>query len=338
MKKKWIVAVMCALTVLTGVIALSACNDSTGNEHVGVSGIKLNMSEGVCAVNDKLMLMAEVEPKNADNDKIIWESTDPEVASVDNKGTVSAVKAGQVTITATTDEGKYQKKCIVIVGDVLASPDFEEGATGFGTTRFKTAAEAVSAAPKGGSVVLLAGDYGEQLELTQDIKIKGAGKATLSQIKCADGISVEIEGIGFKNESYPKENEGVITLSGGRLTLKECTFEVVSAEARVGGYAVFVSQNAELVSIQKCEFTNYRYAAYLKNTGGVITVKNNKLTRCDVGIGVNIKVGTVPTSEENYTVSGEVSGNEYIDVNEKTQYVYGGERPQDFNFAEHPGK
>ncbi|WP_373855380.1 Ig-like domain-containing protein [Desulfocucumis palustris] len=60
-------------------------------------------------------LEAEVIPDDAANKKIIWTSTKPEVATVDNKGVVTPVTEGTTTIKATTLDGKKSANCKVTV-------------------------------------------------------------------------------------------------------------------------------------------------------------------------------------------------------------------------------
>ncbi|MGG4144945.1 Ig-like domain-containing protein [Paenibacillus algorifonticola] len=48
---------------------------------------------------------AGVSPSNATNAKVTWTSSDPSVATVDEEGVVTPLRAGTVTITGTTDDG-----------------------------------------------------------------------------------------------------------------------------------------------------------------------------------------------------------------------------------------
>ncbi len=49
---------------------------------------------------------AKVLPENATNQNIIWESSDPEIASVDEEGTVKALQSGETVISATAEDGE----------------------------------------------------------------------------------------------------------------------------------------------------------------------------------------------------------------------------------------
>lgn len=79
-----------------------------------VSGVTLNCDKMTMKVNEIKTLTATVIPENATNKNVIWNSSNPSVASVAN-GAVIAKKAGTATITATSVDGDFQSKCVVKV-------------------------------------------------------------------------------------------------------------------------------------------------------------------------------------------------------------------------------
>lgn len=56
-------------------------------------------------LNTKMLVQASVEPQEAAKAGYTWSSSDEEVATVDALGRITALKAGQVTITATANDG-----------------------------------------------------------------------------------------------------------------------------------------------------------------------------------------------------------------------------------------
>ena len=60
-------------------------------------------------------LIATVEPNNATNRNVTWESSNTSVATVDANGLVTAVSAGTATITVTTGDGGKTATCEVTV-------------------------------------------------------------------------------------------------------------------------------------------------------------------------------------------------------------------------------
>ena len=80
-----------------------------------VSGVELSMSSLDLFVGDKFELEATVKPTTAENKNVTWKSSDPNVASISEDGTVKALKSGSATITCTTEEGEFTAKCTVKV-------------------------------------------------------------------------------------------------------------------------------------------------------------------------------------------------------------------------------
>ena len=82
---------------------------------VAVSSVTLNKDAFGLTVGNSETLTAKVLPDEATNKDVTWVSSDPEVATVDENGKVTAVKAGNATITVTTEDGKYTATCTVKV-------------------------------------------------------------------------------------------------------------------------------------------------------------------------------------------------------------------------------
>lgn len=81
-----------------------------------VDGLNLNKTATSLKVGESEKLQPTITPSNADNKKVIWTSSDSNVATVDTEGNVTAVKAGQVTITATSEDNTEAKAtCTVTV-------------------------------------------------------------------------------------------------------------------------------------------------------------------------------------------------------------------------------
>ena len=71
--------------------------------NVPVTGVSLNTSTLNLIEGGTGTLIATVEPNNATNRNVTWESSNTSVATVDANGLVTAVSAGTATITATAD-------------------------------------------------------------------------------------------------------------------------------------------------------------------------------------------------------------------------------------------
>lgn len=97
---------------------------STEPEVVKVSGITLNPSEGLNLVEgNSSKLTATVSPSNATNSSVKWVSSSPDVATVDDSGNVTALKAGSTMITCTAVDGSgVSASCMVTVKGTTVNP------------------------------------------------------------------------------------------------------------------------------------------------------------------------------------------------------------------------
>ena len=99
-------------------------------ETVPVSQITLNKAETSISVGNSETLTATVAPENATNKALTWASSDEDVATVAPDGTVTAVKAGAATITATAADGSGKSAVckVTVTGDT--TPSQPGGSTG----------------------------------------------------------------------------------------------------------------------------------------------------------------------------------------------------------------
>ena len=99
-------------------------------ETVPVSQITLNKAETSISVGNSETLTATVAPENATIKALKWASSDENVATVAPDGTVTAVKVGTVTITATAADGSGKSAVckVTVTGDT--TPSQPGGSTG----------------------------------------------------------------------------------------------------------------------------------------------------------------------------------------------------------------
>lgn len=84
-----------------------------------VSGVSLSHDTLTLDIYESETLIATVHPQEADNTSVSWQSSHPAIASVDSNGTVTAHKAGMVTITVATIDGGFTATCQVTVGGAM---------------------------------------------------------------------------------------------------------------------------------------------------------------------------------------------------------------------------
>ena len=79
-----------------------------------VSGVTLDKTSASLKVGENVKLTPTILPNNATNKSVTWSTSDANVATV-NDGLVSAIKAGNVTITVTTKDGNKNATCTITV-------------------------------------------------------------------------------------------------------------------------------------------------------------------------------------------------------------------------------
>jgi uncharacterized protein YjdB len=80
-----------------------------------VTGVTLNISSVTVSRGATRTLLATVAPSNASNANITWSTNNGNVATVNARGTVTGVSAGQATITVRTSDGNFTATCVVNV-------------------------------------------------------------------------------------------------------------------------------------------------------------------------------------------------------------------------------
>lgn len=91
------------------------CEVTVTQPIIDVVSISLNASEATVLEENKIMFTAEILPKDATNKNITWTSSDEAIASIDSEGMLTGLKAGETTVTATTEDGNKTASCMVTV-------------------------------------------------------------------------------------------------------------------------------------------------------------------------------------------------------------------------------
>ena len=101
---------------MTLFMVLSVCVvPAFADEVKPVTGVSLNKSTTKLDVGETETMEPKVSPSDATNKTVTWSSSDETVATVSAEGKITAVKAGETTITVTTVDGGKTADCKVTV-------------------------------------------------------------------------------------------------------------------------------------------------------------------------------------------------------------------------------
>ena len=117
-----------------------------------VEGITLDKTEGILTAGNTVTLNATVLPEEiADETIVTWTSSDEKVATVDENGKVTAIAAGEATITANAGEKSTTYKLTVqakkVVQNTTSSKSSNKGNTSSGTGSSAPASNPAPAQP-----------------------------------------------------------------------------------------------------------------------------------------------------------------------------------------------
>ena len=83
-------------------------------EEIPVESGELDVQNVTLKIGETTTLTATIIPDNATNKNVTWSSENEDIASANN-GIVTAIGAGETTITATTEDGEKTAECTILV-------------------------------------------------------------------------------------------------------------------------------------------------------------------------------------------------------------------------------
>ena len=137
----------CEVSNSAGSVTSNAVTLTVNAATVSVTGVTLEPKELSLYTGQSETLAATVQPEDATNQSVTWKSSDDTIATVDSTGKVTAVGAGNATITVTTEDGEKTATCTVTVRPDIppANPNYRitvEATQGGTVTADPTAAKA----------------------------------------------------------------------------------------------------------------------------------------------------------------------------------------------------
>ncbi|MGI6777439.1 MAG: Ig-like domain-containing protein [Acetivibrionales bacterium] len=253
-------------------------------------------TELTLTVGDTGQITATVEPDNATNKDVTWESSDDAVATVEN-GLVTAVGAGEATITVTTVDGEFKATTTVTV--------LTEGTVAMiGDTGYESIQDAIDDAVVGDNIIkVYSADHGtDSIEIIQregvNITLEAVGEVELKN-------QIRISGAGRWN------GEETLTIKGFTFDFTDAT-EAVDIISATKGVLDDTNNYAHNVSIENNVFKgNPSVDVVAIRTNGVFGLE----IKSSQGIGLH-SLGQIQAQSKYFrvidtTVEGGESGINY---------------------------
>lgn len=189
---KYVGIILIALTIIT------ACSTNEKQAVKPVEGISLDKATLTLITGDKIRVSAMVIPEDATDPTIIWETSNPNVATVDSDGNIIAISEGSATIYAVN--GTEFASCEILVNNAPKVGDYYYS-DGTYSTDFNTGKKCIG-------IIYYAGQHQND---KSDYSGSGIGKPECHgyavAIEDAKGMFVwgqELEALGF----YPVDEDG----------------------------------------------------------------------------------------------------------------------------------
>ena len=254
-----------------------------GSGDVSVTGISLDKASLAVTVDSSVQLNASVEPENAQNKTVYWESSNPAVASV-SAGLVTAKSKGTAIITARTGDGGYTATCTVTVSQPVTGISLNQSSISI--IKGKTYQLSASIQPSGASNRNVTWSSSNSNIATVNssgkVSAKAAGTATIT-VTTKDGSKTAKCTVTVKNE--PIKVTGV-SLNRSQITLFVGKSENLTAAVKPSNAAnkgiTWQSSNTNVATVD----SGGRITARAEGTA-TITVKTNdngKTAKCTVTV------------------------------------------------------
>lgn len=261
---------------------------NTGQKAIPVSGVTLSDESLSLKTGETAALTATVSPSDAANQAVAWHTDDANIATVSG-GIVTAVAAGQTTISVICDDGGHTDTCTVTVTQPV---------TGISLTE---------------SAILLC--TGDTHTLTADIAPADASNQTLSWV--SGNMDVATVSDGVVTAVAAGSATITVTTDDGSFT-DTCSVSVVGNVITSDTYTIangtihFVPANTSVNDFLSHIENNEQYLTIL--SGG------EAYTKGSVGTGMTLRltIGGTVKDEADILVLGDVNGDGRISISDYT--------------------
>lgn len=317
------------------VIAVSVYETAQGSSEITVlqpvEGIEISRTEKPMKVGETFTLTATVLPEDAYDHSVTWESSDEEIASVDENGVVTAKKLGSVTITAYSADKEIKAECAVRVIRLVDSISFTKSSI------IIEKGEAVVLTP-----VILPEDATEKqltwtssnenvvtVDATGAVSAIGGGKATVRATTTTDGVYAECEiTVDVRSTAIALDKTQAVIYCGDTLEIgaeftpadttnkkiiwKSSDEDIVTVDengvvtAKEKGEATITAEAEDTGVKAECVITVYKHVSSVDVVADELTIEKEG--------SVTLNVNVAPEDATNKKLIWETSNNKIVTV------------------------
>lgn len=252
------------------------CEVEVSIVQIPVESISVEPESVTLEVGEKFTVKATVLPEDATDKSVVWISSNPDVATVNSEGMVTAVGRGSLTVTARSRDGKVSADCtvsvIISVDGVSLEPEVLSLKIG---SEYGLVAKVTPSDASNRNLIWTSGD-GKIAEVSADGKVSAVGLgSTVIEVKTEDG------GFTARCElTVTQEN----SFSGKTVLIPAGTFMMGSPEteaSRLDDETMHQVTLTEPFRMSIHEITNSQYCVFLNSTGvpengmGTVTYVDN---------------------------------------------------------------
>lgn len=293
--------------MLACAFTLAGCTGGGISENNIDKHVVLSCNFDYLSVGDVRRYYATINPSSAGYE-LVWKTSDENVATVDENGTVTAVGAGVTTLTVSAVDKPYKASAKLTIADEIV-----DGSEGTDSLQ-----QAVDRQKNDGSVLITSGYY-PALTVRGRTTLTCAGDASVGGLKLEEGSELFAYSVRIYANGQNGESGLTVMDKNASLTAVGCSFVYDGEENSRDGFCIDARSDAGRIYLRACSFEGYKGCVSAGATDGEIYIVNSDFRDADTAVRIDLRVeGTV--LDKNAT--GRISDNVYIGCKSCVELLY----------------
>lgn len=293
------ITMLAAVATLVAVLLFSTGCATFQTESEDNDGhLILNCTFDYLQTGEKRKYYVKQSPSSAGFD-LVWESGNEEIATVDKEGMVTAVGAGETTVTVSAIGTPYKARLKLTVAEEIVNASEGENA----------AQLALDNAKNDGSVLIIGGYY-PSVKIDKKLTVTCAEGAAFGEIILEKDAQLFLYYASVSAPSTTGKNAGVTLGDNASFTAVACSFSYIDPTGEtVSETAVSAPTDAVRIYCRGCSFSGYRTCVKVGATDGEIYLVNNDFTGAETAVEIDLRV---EGATEDKNASGKIADNVYV--------------------------